>query len=381
VVGGGAIGLATAWLAAGRGLRVTVVDPEPGRGASWVAAGMLAPASEAHFGEEALTALLLAGAATWADFARQLTEATGMDLGYRQSGTVTVALDRSDRLVVDQLLAFQQSIGLAARRWSATECRQAVPALSPAIGGGAEFPDDHQVDNRRLVEALVSAADAAGVQVRRTRARAVTRDATGRARGLALEDGEVLGAGTVLVAAGCETPLLGGLPAGTLPPVRPVKGHVLRLRDHGRQPLLSRTVRGLVRGRSCYVVPRADGSVVIGATVEERGFDKTVQAGAVHALLEDARAILPGVDELELVECIAGLRPGSPDNGPFVGWTDVPGLCVATGHYRNGILLTPVTAQAVTALLVGEAPPAALVPFDGRRHGAPSASEGTGGRA
>ena len=137
----------------------------------------------------------------------------------------------------------------------------------------------------------------------------------------------------------------------------------------GHRHLLPRTVRGLVRGRPCYLVPRLDGSVVVGATSEERGFDRTVQAGAVHALLDDARALVPGIDELELGECLAGLRPGSPDNGPTVGWTAVRGLAVATGHYRNGILLAPLTADAVVALLGDEPVPAPFAPFGPERWG------------
>ena len=163
--------------------------------------------------------------------------------------------------------------------------------------------------------------------------------------------------------------------------MRPVKGHVLRLRGPQEAPLLNRTVRGMVQGRSCYLVPRADGSLVIGATVEERGYDTAVSAGAVHALLDDARRLVPGVDELELVECIAGLRPGTPDNGPFVGWSAVDRLAVATGHYRNGILLTPITGEAVAGLLTGCADlPDEWAPFTARRHLAVPRAPAAGGR-
>ena len=369
LVGGGAIGLATAWEAATAGLSVTVVDPSPGHGASWVAAGMLAAVSEAHFGEERLTRLLVAGAARWGSFAERLEAATGLDIGYRRCGTVAVAADRSDRAVLDELALFQHGLGLAAERLSVSQCRGLVPALSPRVCGGVTFPEDHQVDNRRLVEALLAAVVGVGVTVVPARVAAVQLDSRGAAAGVALTDGSTLAAGAVVVTAGCESSLVGGLPAGTLPPVRPVKGHVLRLRGSVGSPLLSRTVRGMVEGRSCYLVPRADGSLVIGATVEERGFDTTVSAGAVHALLDDARRLVPGVDELELVECIAGLRPGTPDNGPFVGWSAVDRLAVATGHYRNGILLTPITGEAVAGLLAGRVELSGeWAPFDARRH-------------
>jgi glycine oxidase len=360
-VGGGVIGLSGAWRAARSGLRVAVVDPEPGHGASWVAAGMLAPVTEAHFGEERLVALLVEGAARWSTFAGELEADAGIEIGYRRCGTVLVALDASDRAVVDELLALQHSLGLEATRLSGRACRELVPALAPGIRGGAAVPADHQVDNRRLVTALVTALARTGTAMVTGRATEVTRGPSGSADGVRLDDGTVISAGSVVLCAGAETAGIAGVPAGTIPPVRPVKGQVVRLR--GADTLVPRTVRGLVRGRPCYLVPREDGSLVVGATIEERGFDRTVQAGAVHALLDDARALVPGIDELELVECQAGLRPGSPDNAPSVGWTEIPGLAVATGHFRNGILLAPLTAEALDALLRGDPVPPALQGF------------------
>jgi glycine oxidase len=276
---------------------------------------------------------------------------------------VAVGLDASDRAVIDDVLALHQSMGLPAERLSASECRRRVPALSPDVRGGGDLPGDHQVDNRLLVQGLLSACDRAGVRHVGAAVEQVVFGPSGAVSGVGLTGGERLQAGTVVLAAGCETSGIGGVPDGVLPPVRPVKGQVVRLMGDPAAPLLPATIRGVVRGRSCYLVPREDGSLVIGATVEERGFDRTVQAGAVHALLDDARSLVPGIDELVLTECIAGLRPGTPDNGPYVGWTSVPGLAVATGHYRNGILLTPITADAIVALLTGRPVPAALEPF------------------
>jgi glycine oxidase len=361
VVGGGVIGLSCAWRCAERGARVTVVDPSPGRGASWVAAGMLAPVTEATFGEASLTRLLVAAADAWPAFAEDL----GTDVGYRRCGTVVVAADASDRAVIDELLAYQQALGLAAARLSPSECRRLVPALAPGVRGGAHVPGDHQVDNRRLMAALAQACTASDVSSVQQAASSVERGPDGSVAGVRLDDGRSLAAGAVVVAAGAHSGCLGGLPAGVLPEVRPVKGHVVRLR--GPAPILETTVRGLVRGRPCYLVPREDGSLVVGATAEERGFDRTVQAGAVHALLDDARTLVPGIDELELVECQAGLRPGSTDNGPLVGWTSVAGLAVATGHHRNGILLAPLTALALAALLDGDDVPEPLSAFGPQR--------------
>src|SRR3984957_15774616 len=349
VVGGGVIGLSCAWELSRNGHDVTLVAPAPGRdGASWVAAGMLAPVTEAQFGESALTRLLVEGAAYWPAFAAALEAATGHLIGYDTTGTVTVALDASDRASLDDLLAYQHTLGLEAHRRSASECRALVPALSPALRGGIEVPGDHQVDNRALLAALVEACRRDGVTF-------VEGTVTALAAGpeLVLADDRRPRPDHVVLAAGTGLPDIDGLAGAGLPALRPVKGHILRLGPaaDGGVPFLGRTVRGLVNGRSVYLVPRRDGSVVVGATVEERGTDNTVRAGAVHELLCDARAIVPGVDVLELVEAATGLRPATPDNTPRIGWTALDGVIAAVGHYRNGILLAPLTAAAVVDLV------------------------------
>ncbi len=359
VVGGGVIGLACAWELSRNGHDVTVVAPAPGRdGASWVAAGMLAPVTEAQFGESALTALLVEGAGLWPAFAAALEAAAGHDIGYDTTGTVTVALNVSDRASLDDLLAYQHALGLEAYRRSASDCRRLVPALSPALRGGIEVPGDHQVDNRALLGALAEAGRRDGVTFVESRVAALE---DGPA--LVLADGRRLRSDHVVLAAGTGLSSIDGLAGAALPPLRPVKGHIVRLGPSdvaSPVPLLTRTVRGLVRGRSVYLVPRRDGSVVVGATVEERGSDTAVRAGAVHELLCDARAIVPAIDELELLETATGLRPATPDNTPRIGWTGLDGVLAAVGHYRNGILLAPLTAAAVVDL-VGRRPVAPLI--------------------
>jgi glycine oxidase len=391
VVGGGVIGLAIAWRAALAGMTVTVVDEAPGRGASWAAAGMLAPVTEVHYGERPLLALNLAAAARWPTFAAEVEEASGLQVGYRPGGTLAVARDADDNAALEDLYQFQVRCGLQVERLRSRDCRQLEPGLAPSIRGGVLAAGDHQVDNRALVEALLAACQHAGVRM-----------VTGRVAELAVEgdrvtgvvlsggrpaghgsstsaglvpsraEGETLAAGVVVLAAGCWSGGLGGLAAEELPPVRPVKGQLLYLRGPADQPLCSRNVRGL----EVYVVPRGDGRVVVGATVEEQGFDTTVTAGAVHDLLRAALELLPDVAELELAETVVGLRPGSPDNAPMLGPAGPDGLVVATGHYRNGILLTPVTADAIAELLAAGQVPEMIAPFTPGRFadGVPTAS-------
>jgi glycine oxidase len=386
VVGAGVIGLATAWRAAARGLSVLVCDPEPGSGASTVAAGMLAPVTEAHYTEQALLRLTLESAAAWPGFAAELTDLTGIATGYRETGTVLAAADGGDLAVAEDLHAFQRSLGLSVERLTARELRALEPMLAPGIRGGLFVAGDHQVDPRRLLTALVAACRAVGVTLRRDRVSAVTLRGD-RAGGVVLEDGTRLAAGQVLLAAGCWTGGLAGVPDGVLPGIRPVKGQLLRLRvPAGRfpvgQPFLRHNLRGIVRGNSIYLVPREDGEVVLGATMEDLGFDTTVTVGAMHDLLRDAREILPGITELAVTEPQAGLRPATADNLPALGVTAVPGLVLALGHFRNGILLAPATADAVAAVLAGEPLPEAARPFAPDRllrAAAPAAAPGRAG--
>ncbi len=348
VVGGGVIGLGVAWRCAQRGMRVTVIDPGPGvetaepvgRGvASGVAAGMLAPVTEAHFGEEPLLRLALASAERWPAFAAELSAAAGAEFGYRTDGTVLVAYTEDDLRQVQRLCRFYRSLGLPGEPLTGREARELVPLLATRVRGGMYAAGDHQVDPRRLTETLRRAAARAGVHFDRRR---VTR--------LSELDAE-----RVVLAAGAWSPQLADLP------VRPVKGQILRLRTP--EPAFGVNVRALSTNRSVYLVPRADGEIVVGATVEEQGYDVTVTAGGVQDLLRAATDVLPEVAEYELVEARAGLRPGTPDNAPLLGRLD-DRVVAATGHYRQGILLTPVTADLIAELLVSGETPDQLKPFD-----------------
>ncbi|MCU1492188.1 MAG: glycine oxidase [Acidimicrobiaceae bacterium] len=355
IAGAGVIGSTVAWRLAETGRRVCLVDPLPGRGASYAAAGMLAPVAEAAYGEEVLLGLNLRAAASWSAFAGELEACAGQQIGFEQSGTLLVAYDPGDRKVLAEVHGYQNDLGLSARWCTPSECRRLEPALAPGVHAGVLAEGDARVDNRRLMAALGAACMNAGVTVVTATVDEVLIE-SGRARGL-LASGRELLAPTVLLAAGHATGALSGLPTGLLPPVRPVKGQILRMRSRDREPLLTRTVHAIVEGSNVYLVPRSGGRLVVGATVEERGEDVTVTAAGVHEVLHDALAVVPAIDELELVEALARLRPGSPDNAPIVGPTAVEGLLIATGHYRNGILLAPVTAEALLALLTeGELP-------------------------
>jgi glycine oxidase len=374
VLGGGLIGLGIAWRAARRGLRVCLADPAPGSGASTAAAGMLAPVTEAHYGEERLLALNLRSAAAYPEFVRELESFTGLPAGFDTRGTLAVAFDRDDQTVLTETAAFHRRLGLDSSLLSGREARRLEPLLAPGVQAGLLVERDHQVDNRMLHAALLAAAGKAGVCLHHSRAALLTApggDGAQHVSGLLLESGERLTAERVVLAAGCWSSEVDGLPPGVLPRIRPVRGQILRL-AMPTVPVLSRTLRALVRGGYVYLVPRAHGELVVGATSDELGFDTGVTAGGVYELLRDAREVLPGISELPLVEARTGLRPGSPDNAPLLGETALPGLIAATGHYRNGVLLTPATAEAIADLLTEGALPEYAAPFRPDRFPAPN---------
>jgi glycine oxidase len=325
-VGAGIAGLASAWRAAQSGLRVVVLERgRPGCGASSVAAGMLAPVTETDFGEDELLRLNLESAAMWPGFAAELEAATGMPVGYDASGALVVAVDRDDAEELRRLHELQRSLGLESEWLVPSAARAAEPGLAPRIAGAIDAPGEAQVDPVAVVEALVRACADLDVVIRQADVRS-------------LDD---LDADQVVVAAGAWSTQIADVR------VHPVKGQLLHLSTReGAAPLAGR----IIRTPRCYIVPRPDGRVVVGATSEEKGFDTSVDAGAVHRLLEAAWEVLPDVWELEFVEVIAGLRPGTPDNRPLIGRASER-VVHATGHYRNGILLAPLTAQLVAAEL------------------------------
>jgi glycine oxidase len=318
---------------------------------------MLAPVSEASYGEAALTRLCLASLQRYPAFVTEVEAASGLRVGLRTAGTLVVGFDDDDVRALDALQAYRADLGLDAERLLGRAARRHEPALTPRVRGGLLVAGDHSVDGRALHAALLAAARAAGVRLVAGRVAGLRTD-RGRATGLELDDGGTVDGGTVVLALGARS---GRLPGAPPLPVRPVKGQILRLA--GAAGLLTGTVRALVRGREVYLVPYGEDRLVVGATVEDRGFDPAVTAGGVHDLLHDAIEVVPAVTELELAETLARWRPGTPDNAPLLGPSGLPGLLLATGHHRNGVLLTPVTGDAVAALLAGGDLPEVAAPF------------------
>jgi glycine oxidase len=367
VVGGGAIGLACAWRATRLGARVRVLERErAGSGASGVAAGMLAPVGEATWGEEELLALARASAERWPAFAAELEAEAEAEVTYRRCGAVHIALDRDEAEALSRRLELMSSLGLEAEALRPRAARELEPGIAPSCAAAVHVPGEAAIDPRTLVAALIAALDAHGGELR-TDVEVVEPLFDGdRLAGVRTADGDEHRARCVVLAAGCWSGALGWLRGAARPPVRPVKGQVLTLRGSAAESVCSR----MIATERVYLVPRPDGRLVVGATVEEQGFDLRVTAGGVHELLREAYRALPEIAELELVETIAGMRPGTPDNAPLIGPGAYEGLLLATGHYRNGILLAPVTADAIAALIAGSAPDLDLGAFDPGRFAA-----------
>ncbi len=348
VVGAGVIGLACAWRAAERGLRVLVLERDrPGAGASNVAAGMLAPVGEATFGEDRLLELALESHRLWPRFDAELAAAAGAETGYAQLGALHVALDRDEAAELRRRFELMRSLDLAGEWLRPSACRELEPGLA-SVAAGVLAPHEAAVDPRSMVAALVGAFEAAGGVIETGEVAEAVIDGE-RLAGVRTRDGREHQALTTVLAAGSWS-ASEWLPAPARPPIRPVKGQILTLRGPAGEPVCDR----IVVTERVYMVPRADGRLVVGATVEEQGFDTRITAGGVHELLREAYRTLPDVAELELVEAIAGVRPATPDNMPLIGPGALDGLVLATGHFRNGILLAPATAERIVALLEGE---------------------------
>lgn len=327
-----------------------------------MAAGMLAPVTEVHYGEESLLELNVTSARRYAAFVGELEAHTGVEVRYRRCGTLMVARDADDNRELDDVFAFQQKLGLEVERLRGSEARRLEPGLSPGVRGAILAPNDHQVDPPELMAALRIACVSAGVELHD---RAVVEVAMKgeRATGVVATDGTKTQAGIVVLAGGWASGTMAGLPPEVIPPVRPVKGQLLHLAARGTFGVADRNIRGL----DVYIVSRTNGRVIVGATVEDVGTDIDITAGAVHDLLRFAYELVPGITELRFVRVLAGLRPATPDNAPLLGASQLEGLIMSTGHYRNGVLLAPVTGDLIADLLATGSTPRELEPFSPQR--------------
>jgi glycine oxidase len=359
VIGGGLIGTSISWRLRQAGLDVAVIVGERSAAASGVAAGMLAPVTETTFTEQRLLDLNLASLSRYADFVAELEMASDLQTGLRRAPNLSVAYDADDAVRLATFADFLARAGHPAERLTGRESRRHEPLLAPTIRSGLLVEGDWSCDNRLLWRALIKAAHRRGVRELSGFVHRVT-SSNGVVTGVELADGSRIGAGWVVVANGAWAGQIYGLPNL---PVRPVKGQIVRL-DPGRLPGPSLTIRAYVRGAEIYLVPRESGrEVVLGATVEELGFDHRVTAGAVYELLRDGRSVMPMSAEYALAETSVGWRPGTPDNAPILGRCDVEGVVLATGHYRNGVLLTPITADVITTLIMSGELDSLAAPF------------------
>ncbi|MEO5731010.1 MAG: glycine oxidase ThiO [Byssovorax sp.] len=366
VIGGGVIGSAVALALAEKGRSVTVIergslDPT-GRGpdGSTAAAGIVGAQLEGLHGDCALSRLCLQSRDRYASWIAAITERTGRDVELRPTGVTVLAYDLADVRALEAASAWQALAGYRVEHLDAAGVRAIEPALSNVAAGGVRFPDDPRIDPPALVSALRLAASLAGVTFRTgaTVARVVVRD--GRASGVVLDDGTTISAAAVVIAAGSWSALIGETSlAGDA--VQPARGQMIEL--HVDAPVL----RGVVEAPDCYLSPRDDGRLLVGSTVELVGFREGVTAGAVRDLLAAALRLVPSLHDARVSRTWAGFRPKSHDDRPLIGSVGIEGLVIATGHFRNGVLLAPITGEIVAAMLTGGALPVDVAPFAPRR--------------
>ena len=364
IIGAGVIGTALAHELARRGVSVTVLERDsPGRRATWAAAGMLSPISEAA-NDLRLVDLADESLRRYAAFVHTLREETGIDVEYRTNGKLQVAFSEEEAGQLRQIAAGPLAARLEASLLPPDAARELEPELAGSITLALLVGRDHRVNNRLLVQALAAAATRAGAVIRTGTPIAALAAAGGRVTGVRLSSGQVVPASRVVVAAGSWSGDIDGLP-GPLP-VFPVKGQMLAIDGRGRHNGRSgrAPVDRVVHGRGAYLIPREDGRILVGSTVEEVGFRTGPTPRGVGWLIERATALVPALADLPLVETWAGFRPGTPDHLPIIGPDlRLEGLYYATGHFHNGILLAPLTAQALADLILDGSSDAMLEPF------------------
>jgi glycine oxidase len=369
IAGGGLIGAAIALELSRAGLRVAVFDArEPGHEASWASAGILSPAPE-NSAMIAMVPLGRASLAMYPDFVASVEDLSGLPTGYRAKGTLEALFSRHARQELNTIIALHHGLGLKAEALSAQEARELEPALSGEVEAAVLRPDEASVDNRWLAAALLEAAKRDGAQIfPGSPVQSIWREGS-RCRGFILADENEIAAGHTIIAAGCFSSQIAGVEE--FAPVRPAKGQMVSLRC----PIAK--IERVLWSERVYLVPRNDGRILAGATVEHVGFDKTVTASGIRANLDGAIGLAPALATAHVEETWAGLRPDTPDHLPIIGSADLDGLILATGHFRSGVLLTPITARLIGDLVLGKAPSIDVERFSPMRFRAASASRTT----
>ncbi|AWV91153.1 glycine oxidase ThiO [Bradymonas sediminis] len=363
IIGAGVAGLSIGWRLAKSGIKVTIFERDAaGQGASRAAAGMLAPSSEVAFEEDALLHLGLKSLALYPDFVAELEQDAGISVDYRDEGTLLIGLDADDAIALEHTHDYRVKCGLGAEKLDAQQARELEPGLDPNLQSALYIASDHQVDPLRLTQAMAQAFKRAGGQLIENCAIESVDCQGDKVRALRTAAGDRVVCDNLLIAAGAWTRSIKGIPRGVLPRVRPVRGQMLSVALG--EPAICRHV---IRAPDAYLVPKSDGRLLIGGTMEERGFNPSPTAGGVFELLRGAWETMPGIYDHDLLDIWTGFRPVSIDNLPVLGPTPVDGLWLACGHGRNGILLTPITALGVADAILGGAVPEDLRGFTSAR--------------
>jgi glycine oxidase len=338
IAGGGVIGGAIALELARAGLRVAVFDrQQPGQEASWASAGILSPAPE-NPGVVSMVPLGKASMSLYPEFVAQVEEISGASVGFRPKGTLEALFSHDTKAELSTIIALHHGLGLKAEPLCAEDARELEPSLSEEVEAAVLRPEEASVDNRALTSAILGAAKRSGAEIfAGNGAKAIWREGN-RCAGLVLQN-EKVEANSTIIAAGCFSATIEGI--APYAPVRPAKGQMAALRADELK------IERVLWSEKIYLVPRNDGRILAGATVEHAGFDKRVTAGGMDRILSAAIDLAPGLANARIEETWAGLRPDSPDHLPILGPTDLDGLLIATGHFRSGILLTPITARLI----------------------------------
>jgi glycine oxidase len=338
IAGGGLIGASIALELAEAGLKVGLFDArEPGREASWASGGMISPAPE-NPGMIPFVPMSLASVALYPEFIRKVEELSGINVGYQKNGALDVILDGNVQEQLSTVIALQHGVGLKAQALSAEQARQMEPSLTEEMQAAIFREDEASLDTRAFVDATLKAAAKKGVEIVAGNGAKALWKSGGRCKGLTLENGQVEAKWTV-VAAGCFSARIEGV--APYAPVFPAKGQMIALRCESVE------LKRILWLEHKYLVPRKDGRIVAGSTIERTGFDHDVTAGGVQLILREVMKMVPALENARIEETWAGLRPDSPDHLPIIGPTDVDGLLIATGHFRSGVLLAPVTARMI----------------------------------